>query len=283
VSTRGQATATVETVTLAGPPLDVSGVVPLRNDGSEDLTVTEVVVRDPDTDRTFTIPLPETVVAPGTTSLIKVRVTLQPASPPGSFPLLLELGGQQLDAGAHVLETADVALTPRAIVVDNIPAATIRKQVVVNNAGNVTAFVADFGEVPLFEEEIEAGVLIRLLSEGLPEESDDGGVRPEPSGTITVATVDAPVPIAPGATTAVQLDFTVPEGLKQTVRYIASLPISIRTLKVALVPAGAGAVAEPAPTPARRTRTTRARATPTKSSSRTSKSRSTRSSTTRRS
>lgn len=224
-------------VILAGPPTSIDGFVWYRNETDKPVDLSQVMVRDEDGD-VATIGIDPVTVGPGRAARIAVRFSLNPQTAPGAYPLEVVVGGVTTPAAAYLSPTQEVGLSPPVLVIDNVPEASSTVTVVVVNNGNVPVFVADFGDVPLYREDAALTTLLaistRTATSGVPIVE----ALPEPSGSLSVTTGAGRVEIDPGDIATVDLHIGVPVGLDQTTRYLAALPISVRTLLVTLVPCG---------------------------------------------
>ena len=222
---------------LAGPPESVSGFVPFHNTTSADTVITQVEITDEDGTPALLAVDPVTVAA-GTTARIAITLSLQPQTAPGDYALTAAISNVTTEISAQVAESRQLAISPDAVVVDNIPEAVFVKPLVVSNMGNVAVHVADFGEVPLYREDTALATILaisRPAPDATPRTIDP---LPETSVSLTVSTGTGRVEIPAGESRKVDLIITVPADLPQTARYLALLPISVRSLVLAVVPAG---------------------------------------------
>lgn len=222
---------------LAGPPSSVSGFIPFHNDTGSAIALEQIEIKDDaGTEETFDIE--PVTVDPDDTARIAVTLTLEPQTEPKEYDLWATIDKATIAVKACVAETRVVGISPEALVVDNIPEAVVDKYLVVANEGNVPVYVADFGDVPLYRED---GALATLLALARP--APDLVQQPvdplrQPAATMAVATAGGRVEVPPGESRTVALTFTVPADLPQTARYVAALPVAVRTVLVAVVPAG---------------------------------------------
>lgn len=223
---------------LAGAPDSVSGFVPFHNTTDAEVTVTEVLVDEADSEVSLTVPVDETLVPAGGRARIPVRLTFPPQTAPGPYPLTITVSGEGIPTVGYVAEARLVGLSPDAVIVDSVPKTTSVKHVVVSNQGNVTVFVADFGKVPLYREDTALGTLLPIARDSALDVPSDIDPLPEAAAMIGVAIEGGRVAIPPGETQAVELIVTIPPDLLQTTRYLAALPVSVRTLLLVVVPAG---------------------------------------------
>lgn len=221
---------------LAGPPNAVSGLLHFSNDTSGDVEITEVTVTDPDGAQA-TLAVDPITVGAGRNARIAVRLALDPQTEPGAYAIEVGIAGRTGPATIHIVAAREVGVTPEVVVVDNIPGASVVQAVVVANNGNVPVYLADFGAVPLYREDT---ALTTLLGIATRPTSGSPALEPLPDAvaSIGVTTESGRVEIAPGDTSVIDLTIGVPDELTQSTRYLAALPIALRTLLITVVPAG---------------------------------------------
>lgn len=221
---------------LAGPPTAVSGLLHFKNDTSGALTISEVMVTDPDGVQA-TLAVDPITVGPGRNARIPVRLALDPHTPPGAYPVEVGIAERTGAATIHIVAAHEVGLTPDVLVVDNVPGASVVRGIVVANNGNVPAFLADFGAVPLYREDTALTTLLGLVNRS---SAATPAIEPLPdaAASIDVTTEAGRVEIGPSDTAVIDLTIGVPDDLAQSARYLAALPIALSTLLIAVVPAG---------------------------------------------
>ena len=229
-----------ELTILAGPPNSLSGVVAYRNTTATSVTIAEVTIDDDDSSVSLVVPVAETTVAAGQRHDIVVGLQLPPQTPPGAYPLEITIADEKFSAVAHVAAAHEPGLSPAAIVVGNVPGATVTTSLVIANAGNVDVCIAEFGSVALFREDVARTTLVRLATSRLLDDVDVDPL-PDAAETIDVMPSGGRQVVTPGATRVVELAITLPEGLSQAVRWLAAVPISTRSLLITVVPAGSPA------------------------------------------
>lgn len=222
---------------LAGPPTSIDGFVTYRNDTGKAVQVSHVTVRDADGDEA-TIEVEPVTIGPGRTARIAVRFGLNPQTAPGWYPLEAVVAGATMPMTAYVSPTHVVGISPAVLVIDNVPETTSTQTVVVANNGNVPVFVADFGAVPLYREDAALTTLLAISTRSAATGVPSIEPLPEAAGALSVTTGAGRVEVGPGEVSAMELQIEVPADLEQTTRYLAALPISVRTLLVTLVPSG---------------------------------------------
>ncbi len=224
---------------LAGPPAAVSGFIPFENTTGNDVVITQVEMTDSSNNKEL-IPVDSVAVPAGKTARIALNLTFQPQTTPDEYQLVATIGGATITVLAQVAESRQLAMSPDALVVDNVSNATVVKPLVVSNEGNVPVYVADFGAVPLYREDAALTTMLAMARPRPDAAAPAIEPLPEKAATLTVSTGSGRIEIPPGEGRKIDLTITVPADLPQTSRYLAALPVSVRTLLVAVVPAGAG-------------------------------------------
>lgn len=194
-------------------------------------------------------------VAPG-----RLRVRLDPTTPPGSYEGQITVAGVTRPLQIDIVETVTLALRPAPLVVDVTAGLTQRAAISVENRSNVTLTIDLAGDYPLGEE-------LPLLA-GVPTkpEATDGvekllallqpPARRAPPlreiGKIGISMPDGVVRIEPGATATVAFDLTLPESLAPTARYRAFIPLYGEDLAIVVVTAAKSKSPGPKPRPRRK-------------------------------
>ena len=166
-----------------------------------------------------------------------MRLALDPHTPPGAYPIEVGIAGRTGAATIHIVAAHEVGLTPEVLVVDNLPGVSVVHGIVVANNGNVPVFLADFGAVPLYREDTALTTLLGLVNRSTAA-TQALEALPDPAASIGVTTKSGRVEIGPGDTTVIDLTIGVPDDLAQSARYLAALPIALRTILITVVPAG---------------------------------------------
>jgi len=221
---------------LAGPPAAVSGLLHFRNDTAGDVDITEVTVTDPDGVQA-TLAVDPISVGAGRNARIAVRLALDPHTAPGAYPIEVGIAGRTTAATIHIVAAHEVGVTPEILVVDNVPGASVVQAIVVANNGNVPVYLAEFGAVPLYREDTALTTLLGIVNRS-PAATPALEPLPDAVASIDVTTDSGRVEIAPSETNVIDLTIGVPDDLAQSARYLAALPIALRTLLIAVVPAG---------------------------------------------
>ena len=241
-------------IILAGAPHELEGQLFLQNTGQERLTLRDLSVRQMATTRKVPRVIPEGVpfqlgsvtLEPGQQQRVSVNLSLDQYTPPGDYAAELEAAGETRSVIIHVVESIDLDLEPRELVLDNLPGETARKQVVVSNQGNVPLTIGDFGEILLDDDRHSQRVLHIFLdsigAEPLPLEEYAALLLRESrqvideAGALQVKCVGGPFVLNPGDTQAVELEITLPPRLVANRRYKGRAVIYTDNLDFVVVP-----------------------------------------------
>lgn len=224
---------------LAGPPRSISGFVPYRNTTSSPVTISDVTIDDDDSDTSLVLPVPETTVEPGRLARIELRLPFPPHAKPGDYPLEITVGESQVAAVAHVAEAHDVGLSPDLLAVPNVPDAVFAKTLVIANEGNVDVDVVEAVELPLYREDVARTTLGRIAASRILDPAIEVQQLPEPQAVLQVVAAGGPRAIPAGATEPVVFHVSVPADLPQSQRWLAGLPIALRTVVLVVMPGSA--------------------------------------------
>ena len=179
-------------------------------------------------------------VAPG-----RLRVRLDPTTPPGSYAGSITVAGVTRSLQIDIVETIALALRPAPLVVDLTAGLTQRAAISVENRGNIVLTIDLAGDYPLGEE-------LPLLAGAAPKPEAADGIekllallqpparRAPPLreiGKIGIAMPQGATRIEPGATATIALDLKLPEALAPTARYRAFIPLYDEDLVIAVVTA----------------------------------------------
>ena len=266
--------STATPIVLRGTPRNLTGRIPLQNRG-EDLAVLRVAtVRDPEGllgprgDASHR--LATKVLRPHQTGAVRLRLRLDPRTPPGEYRTEVEVGGGIRPLVVQIAEVIDLDLSPSLLVVENRHGETVEKSVSVTNNGNVPLVIGDIGAVVLDDERFECRTLRRAaakLGSYDREVTVDSLVAEialasrevlDRSGALRVRNLSGTVTVAPGETVRIDLRIDVPSTLEGHTRYVGTVPIYTEDLRFLVVPVRSSVEseeAEPArvPAPAKKT------------------------------
>lgn len=224
---------------LAGSPRRVTGHIEVENRGDEALVVRAVEVAG-----AGTVPVVSTV-APGDSARVRVRLRLDPHTPPGRREVEVVVGDARTTAVLEVAEHPRVRITPPAVAVRGAPGAAVTARVVVANLGNVTVPLDRLGAVTLDED----GGVCRSLDGALRAEGGKGyqAVLDEAVRRIAGTRVDQvrvrasdPAPVEPGETRAIDLELRLPPDMEAGRTYSGMLRLVGASLFVQVAAEGAG-------------------------------------------
>jgi hypothetical protein len=157
-------------------------------------------------------------VAPGDSARVRLRLRLDPHTPPGRREVEVLVGDARTTAVLEVAEHPRVRITPPAVAVSGPPGATLTARVVLANLGNVPVPLDRLGAVTLDED----GGVCRSLDGALRAEGENGlqAVLDEAVRRVAGTRVDHlrvrvgdPSAVEPGETRAVDLELRLPSDL----------------------------------------------------------------------
>lgn len=184
-------------------------------------------------------------VAAGSVAPGRLRLRLDPTTPPGSYQGQITVAGVTRPLQIDIVETVAVAIRPAPLVIDAANGATQPVSVSVENRGNVALTVDLTGDYPLGEE-------LPLLSPTVEDIGAANGIEKligllQPAahrmpplreiGRIHVTMPGGPVGIEPGAAATVALALALPDLIVPSVRYRAFIPLYDGDLAIVIVTA----------------------------------------------
>jgi uncharacterized membrane protein len=212
--------------------------VEVENRGAEALLLRGVEVAG-----AGTVPVVSTV-APGDSARVRVRLRLDPHTPPGRREVEVVVGDARTTAVLEVAEHPRVRIRPPAIAVSAAPGATVTARVVIANLGNVPVPLDRLGAVTLDED----GGVCRSLDGALRAEGENGyqAVLDEAVRRIAATRVDGlrvragdPSSLEPGETRALDLELRLPPDMTAGRSYSGTLRLVGAALLVQVTAEGA--------------------------------------------
>src|SRR5205823_2812084 len=95
------------------------------------------------------------VLRPGQSRRISLKLSLGAHTPPGEYRGEIEVAGRKRPVVYYVTEMLALEISPTTLVIENHPGATIAKQVIISNVGNVPLNIGEFGPVILDVERLD--------------------------------------------------------------------------------------------------------------------------------
>jgi hypothetical protein len=232
---------------LFGPPAEITGVLALRNTGDEHAVLRQAKLRGDLIGGESGRRLSTVRLAPDESTNVDLTFEIGPTTPPGVYKAEVEVAGARRAAVVRVTEVTDVDLTPFRLIIESEPGATVEKEVVVHNLGNVDARVNAAAVIPLDDEVLDCRVLRGALDRFTSRENpgfDDllidlaeaGRQALDRAGLARVRTVGGVQRIAPGDSRVVGFVVQVPTDLPQGSRYYGRLPVASRFVRLVFVP-----------------------------------------------
>lgn len=185
-------------------------------------------------------------IAAASTARGQVWMRLDPATPPGRYEGGIEIAGVARPVQIDVLETVKLSIRPSPLVIDLALGRSQRAAVAFENRGNVPLTIDVAGvypigeEIPIFPERIdrEDGDTIERLADLFARTIGARARRAmRETGAITLAMPDGAARVEPGTAQTVAVGVSLPEGLAQTGRYRAFIPIYSSDLELVVVTA----------------------------------------------
>lgn len=193
-----------------------------------------------------TVPL-SAVLQPGQSQRVKIRLDLGPHSPPCEYHGTLKVGEYSRSVVLHVTEVVRLEISPETMVIDQRAGATVVKQVVLTNRGNVPLTIGELGRVPLGQEVMPRWSLQTTLAatgespnelEALFAEITGEEAQPtlKPAGFLEVYNTAGRVVLQPGQVCPLDLEICLPDALENNARYLGQLPLYTSDLHFVIVP-----------------------------------------------
>jgi hypothetical protein len=190
-----------------------------------------------------------TEVPAGASRRIRLRASVAPATPAGSYPALLVVAGVTHPAELQVAAVPAVRVAPDEVVLTS-GGGEQEAVVTVTNEGNLGIVLDDLGPVPLRPEATPERVVDRILV--VPARGQlavEPAVRRSPTaavaapaeevGPLLVARPDSPVEVAPGRSARVVWRVALDDDLPPGVRHAAVVAVYDADLTFRVLPGGA--------------------------------------------
>jgi hypothetical protein len=227
-------------VFFTGPPQALQGNIPLVNTGGDKEKIRSIAVKGQDLKGPASLPLNEipfyAKLHPGQQASVPGTITLDPTTPPGKYNFEIMVAGKSVPATAQVAEVVDFRITPRNVTILAGSATKYTRQFVIENRGNVDLPTGAKCEATIFDSfDLITGLLDGLhKADRTSVESMVKGFLVQwadlEAGTLTISRM--PVTVHPGDKLTVDVDFTLPKGLKPLRHYHANLQLYNATLAV---------------------------------------------------
>jgi hypothetical protein len=251
-----------EPLVLAGPPGQLTGSVGFHNLGNANVVLRDAGLSDPSgvlTTRPVRQALSTIVLRPFQAGRVPLTVAVAPTTPPGEYRAELELAGQSRPVVLHVAEVFALTIRPQSFVIRNLPGQPQRKRLIVTNEGNVAFAIDAIGSVDL-EDDLLLDRPVRVALEAWREKTSTASAEPVltlvrvgregsylPDGLL-VRTLSGKVDVAPGETTAIDLEITLRIELPRDSRYRGRASVLTRDLDIIVVASGGPVASEAPPT-----------------------------------
>jgi hypothetical protein len=225
---------------FSGPPSCLQGTIRLMNPTAEKIKLRSVSIQ---TDRLLgaaRLPLSEIPLSarlsPGEQLNIQSTIGVDPQTPPGSYPMELNIAGRAVSAVAHVTEVVDFRIQPSEITILAGKGLVYERDFIIENAGNVPLPLGERCEAPL----LDSVDLVTSMLVGLRNARKKDGEHQVESwlaewGSIAAGTLVVtrdPIILGPGQKMAASARFELPPSLAPLRHYRASLQLYNATMAV---------------------------------------------------
>jgi hypothetical protein len=225
---------------FSGPPKNLTGTIPLVNDGSEKQKIRSVAVKSDKLLGAAKLPLREMPfyarLYGGEQLSVPATLALDPQTPPGNYDLELTVGARTLAATAYVTEVVDLRLDPVRITILAGAETSYARTLVVENAGNVPLPTGARCDGPLFESFDLVSSFLTGLNKGDRKSAESMAKAflnewaDLQAGTLI--TKRKAMVLAPGQKISVDVEFELPHVLKPLRHYQANLQLYNAVLSV---------------------------------------------------
>jgi hypothetical protein len=243
-------------IVLMGPPNKLVGEARLTNPGERRVVLREARLCDlPEQARRGLATAAEpalqvtAVLAPGQSSIVRMRGTMDAHTPPGLYEANVMVGQHRYPAQIHVTERVELLVSPDPIVVENRPGSRVHKTAVFHNAGNVALTIGSPGALALDEELLacrtiratlaEASETAETIEQWINAYLREGKKQLDRIGMIWVEKKGGELVLGPGETAQVELIVRLPDTLDPAARYFAAAFIYTANVHFTIVPVGA--------------------------------------------
>jgi hypothetical protein len=191
--------------------------------------------------------VPAVIVKPGERRRVPLRFALDPTTPPGEYKASLQMADQSWPVVFQVTERIDLDISPSVLVIHNRPGATVVKEIVLRNDGNVELAIDEISAVPLDDELAQCRILRAVAAAiGSQEESDLDDILTEfahqskavldQAGILRVRNRSGSFILQPGEVRRIEVEIRLPDSLDKRTRYRAVMPIYNADLTISIVP-----------------------------------------------
>lgn len=182
----------------------------------------------------------------------RLRLGLDPATPPGRYEGELALGDLRRPVVIDILPEVKLEIRPAPLLVDAALGAAQSFEAAVENQGNVPLTIDAAGGYPLGEEVAIPPPGDRPpLHLGLPGPFEAARPNLVHAGVLELRQPGGARRLAPGETQVLTLELSLPDGLRPAARYHAFVPLYANDLHLVIVTATKPAAAPPVRTPSR--------------------------------
>lgn len=182
----------------------------------------------------------------------RLRLMLDPATPPGRYEGELALGDLRRPLVIDILPELKLEIRPAPVMVDAALGAGQAFKAAVENQGNVPLTIDAAGAYPLGEEVVvPPGDDSPPLHLGLPSPFEAERPNLVRAGVVDLRQPGGARRLAPGETQVLTLEISLPDDLKPGARYHAFVPLYANDLHLVIVTATKPVAAPPVRAPSR--------------------------------
>jgi len=225
---------------FSGPPSRLQGTVRLVNPTSEKVKLQSIGIQADSLRGAAQLPLSEIPLparlAPGEQVSVQSTIGVDPQTPPGSYPMQVTIGGQTVQAVAHVTEVVDFKIEPNEITILAGKESKYEREFVIENAGNVPLPLGERCEAPLLDSiDLVTAMLVGLHNTRKQDRASQVASWLSEWGDMVAGTLVVTreaIILRPGQKIAAKAQFELPEDLKPLRHYQASLQLYNATMAV---------------------------------------------------
>jgi hypothetical protein len=248
-----QGSAGDEPIFLVGDSKSLRGSIQLTNPGKERILVREANLRLKLPQTRKPVPIGQASLSvslqPGEAQRAKINLDMDPNTPPGQYQGEMDVNGETRPVTVYIPEVVRLTITPQTLVIDKGSGATVVKQVVFSNEGNIPLTIGPIGLIQLGKEfMLRRGFHITLAAAGEKNSppieklftefvGEDSREVFGDAGFLEVRKPAASVLLQPGDVKLIDLEIHLPDKLEPNNRYIGRVPLYTSDLEFIVVPA----------------------------------------------
>jgi hypothetical protein len=234
-----------EPILLVGPPDELAGRLPLRNDSEEPVLVRGLEVVTPEKTALRSVgPLAVRArLLPGEEATADVSLSIAANTPPGSYQAKVRIGSAERDLKLLVQARIAVRLSPSSLhFVGLEPGRRHEGEVLLVNEGNVPVQIPPV----LYSTALDADTICRNLTLAVREKGEQGveptldaffqGLRRDLADWVEIRVAEGDAVVAGGDSLMLHLTLRVPKDVKEGYHYRGSVRLFGQQLFYAVMP-----------------------------------------------